>query len=95
LGAGLKDDWIDSDEGVVVDKMPTYFGDVSYSVKKFHNGYKVDISGDIQVPMDKIIFRNFNKSTPSRVLVDGEISNNFNENDIVINKSPASIIIEY
>jgi hypothetical protein len=95
LAAGLNDDWIDSDEGIVVNKMPTYYGDISYSVKKFHNGYKVDISGDIQVPMDKIIFKNFKKSTPSKVLVDGAILNNFNENDIVINKSPASIIIEY
>ena len=95
LGAGLKDDWIDSDEGVVVDKMPTYYGDISYSVKKFYNGYKVDISGDIQVPMDKIIFKNFKKSIPSKVLVNGVISNNFNENDIFVKKSPVSIIIEY
>jgi hypothetical protein len=45
--------------------------------------------------MDKIIFKNFKKSIPSKVLVNGVISNNFNENDIFVKKSPVSIIIEY
>ena len=95
LGAGLKEEWIDSPEGVTVTKMPTYYGDISYTMKKSQNEYQINLSGNIEVPKDKIIFKNFKKSIPSKVLVDGAISNNYNVNEIIINKIPSSILITY
>ena len=95
LGAGLKEEWIDSPEGISVSEMPTYYGDVSYTIKKSQNGYKIDLSGNIEIPKNKIIFRNFKTETPSRVLIDGVTSKRYNLNEIVIDKIPSSILITY
>jgi len=95
LGAGLKEEWIDSPEGISITKMPTYYGDISYTVKKSQNGYQINLLGNIEIPKDKIIFKNFKRDFPSKVFIDSVISNNYNLNDIVIDKIPASIFIEY
>lgn len=95
LGAGLKEEWIDSPEGVSIIKMPSYYGDVSYTIKKSQNGYQINLSGDLEIKNEKIILKNFKKEIPSKVLIDNVISNNYNLNDIVIDRIPASILITY
>lgn len=95
LGAGLKSDWINSNEGVSISNLPTYYGDVSYSIKKVGNQYKLDIGGSLNIPNNKIIFKNFRETRPIKVLIDGISSYNYDANDIIITKSPTSILIEY
>ncbi len=95
LGAGLKEEWIDSPEGVKISQMPTYYGDVNYSVRKSKNGYEINISGDLQIPSNKIIFKNFNKDMPSNVLINGEESKSFNQKEILIHKVPVKLLISY
>lgn len=34
LASALYQDWIDSPNGMSIEKLPTYFGDISYSIKK-------------------------------------------------------------
>ncbi len=95
LGAGLKEEWIDSPKGVSISNLPTYYGDVSYSVKKNQNVYQVEISGDIQIHDNKIVFRNFKKVMPSSVYLNGNISNNFDSSNIIVEKLPARLTLKY
>ena len=95
LGAGLKEEWIDSPEGVKISQMPTYYGDVNYSVRKSKNVYEINISGDLQIPSNKIIFKNFTKDMPSNVLINGEESKSFNQKEILIPKVPVKLLISY
>ena len=95
LGAGLKEEWIDSPEGISVSQMPSYYGDVSYTIRKFQNGYEIDLLGELQIPNNKIIFKNFKNDMPAAVQINGKNSFNFNKDEIVVYKLPAKIIISY
>lgn len=95
LGAGLKEEWVDSPEGVSIFKMPTYYGDINYTVKKYQDGYEIILTGSLEIPKGKIIFKNFKSYIPSKVLINGVFSNNFNTNDIFVDHIPASIFIKY
>ncbi len=95
LGAGLKEEWVDSPEGISVSEMPTYYGDVSYAVRKSQNEYEINISGDIKLPNNKIIFKNFKKEPPKNVVINGKESKNFNREDIFLDRMPASVLLIY
>ena len=95
LGAGLKEEWIDSPQGVRVTNMPSYYGDVSYTVNKLQSGYEIVVSGNLQIPNNKIIFKNFKKDSPSKVLINGVLLDNYNLNDIIIEKVPSSLFITF
>ncbi|MEW6701150.1 MAG: discoidin domain-containing protein, partial [Bacteroidota bacterium] len=43
--AGLYKDWIDSPNGILIEKIPTYYGEFSYSVKKEDSKYEIKFFG--------------------------------------------------
>ncbi len=62
LASALYQDWIDSPEGMSVENLPTYYGEISYSIKKENNKYLFSISGDVKLPSNGIKIKNFNGS---------------------------------
>ena len=50
LASALYQDWIDSPEGMSVENLPTYYGEISYSIKKENDKYLFTISGDLKLP---------------------------------------------
>ena len=62
LASALYQDWIDSPEGMSVENLPTYYGEISYSIKKVNNKYRFSITGDVKLPANGIKIRNFNGS---------------------------------
>ncbi len=95
LGAGLKKEWINSPEGLSVTNLPTYYGDISYSLMKKENLYQLEISGDLHTPVKKIVFKNFLKQRPSKVYVNGKISEDYNKTDLFINSLPANVLLKF
>jgi hypothetical protein len=96
VGAGLYQHWIDSPEGISVENLPTYYGELSYSVVKQDNEYKFSISGNMSLPSGKIIIRNFNSSKiPSLVQLNGKEISSYSENKIIVDQFPAELVIKY
>ncbi|MCJ7553675.1 MAG: hypothetical protein MUO34_07300, partial [Ignavibacteriaceae bacterium] len=96
VGAGLYQDWIDSPNGMSIENLPTYFGEISYSIKKENEKYTVSIFGDVKLPKNGIKIKNFNSSKlPTSVIVNGKKIKTFTKNEISINEFPAKIVIEY
>ncbi len=94
LASALYQDWIDSPRGMSVENLPTYYGEVSYSIKKDHDKYFFSIFGDIRLPAKGIKIRNFNGSKlPSKVTVNGEEIKDFTEKEIQIKVFPAEVVI--
>lgn len=62
LASALYQDWIDAPEGMSVENLPTYYGDVSYAIKKENNNYHFTIYGNLKLPANGIKIRNFNGS---------------------------------
>jgi len=96
LGAGLHQDWIDAPEGMSVENLPTYYGDISFAVEKEGNNYRFNIYGDCKLPANGIRIRNFNGSKlPKKITVNGTEIKSFNEKEIGVNVMPAEILIYY
>ena len=96
LAAALYQDWIDSPKGMSVENLPTYFGEISYSIKKENDTYRFSISGDVKLPANGMKIKNFNGSKlPNKVTVNGIEMKDFNEKEITIKVIPAEVIIYY
>jgi hypothetical protein len=96
LAPALYQDWIDSPSGMSVDHLPTYYGEVSYSIKKDQDHYLFSIQGNVKLPVNGIRIRNFNGSRlPARVTVNGKESKEFSEREISVRDLPAEVLIYY
>jgi len=96
IASALYQDWIDAPEGMSVENLPTYYGEISYSVKKEGNSYHFAITGDIDLPEGGIRIRNFNGGKmPSAVTASGKEIKDFNEGGIAVREVPADLVIYY
>lgn len=96
LAAGLYQDWIDASGGMSVSNLPTYYGDISYSVIKKGDRYLVSITGNPDLPEGGIRIKNFNGGAmPSGVTVNGIEITGFSGREISIPAVPAEVIIRY
>ncbi len=96
IASALYQDWIDAAGGMSVENLPTYYGELSYSVRKEGNMYRFVITGDISLPGGGIIIRNFNsRKMPSAVTINGKTMTDFNEGKIVVRELPAEMMIYY
>jgi hypothetical protein len=96
LASALYQDWIDSPGGMSIENLPTYYGEISYSIKKETSNYKFSISGDLKLPPNGIKIRNFNGSKlPKKITVNGKEIKDFNEKEITVKVIPAEVIINY
>jgi hypothetical protein len=90
IGAGIPSPWLDDAEGVGVKNLPTYYGKLTYNIKRVGNTIMLDISGDVRMPDGKIIVSSplstFPKSVSGAVVQNGEI---------VVNAIPARIELVY
>lgn len=96
LGAGIKEAWADSPEGIEIKNLPTYYGNINYSIKKAGTGkYIVSLSGLLNIPEGNIKFKSFNSSPLKKVYIDGKEQTSSEGQEIIIKYLPAKIEIEY
>lgn len=96
VGAGIYQDWIDAPNGMSVEHLPTYYGELSYSVKKHDSAYDIKLYGNLKLPKGGIILKNFNeKKTPKSVAVNGKKISDFTNDKIVVKSFPTSIVVKY
>ncbi|HRQ54368.1 MAG TPA: hypothetical protein PL018_08940, partial [Ignavibacteriaceae bacterium] len=96
LASALYQEWIDSPNGMSIEHLPTYYGEVSYSIKKENNNYIFSIYGDVNLPRNGMKIKNFNESkSPVSVTVNGKKINSFTKNEISVNEFPAIVEIYY
>jgi hypothetical protein len=96
IGAGLYKDWIDDPNGISINNLKTYYGTLSYSIKKHNNTYGIILEGNITVPTGGIVIKNLLKGVkPKSVTINNKGISTFNEEDITIKTFPATVLIEY
>jgi len=96
LASALYQDWIDSQAGITVENLPTYYGEISYSIKKGGDEYKFSIFGDVKLPSNGMKIKNFNGSKmPSKVIVNGKEITTFTNKEISVQEFPAEVVIYY
>ncbi len=96
LASALYQDWIDAPEGMSVENLPTYYGEISFAIKRDSDKYLFSIYGDVKLPENGIKIKNFNGSKlPKKVTVNGKEIKEFNEKEIHVKEFPAKLIIYY
>ncbi len=96
LASALYQDWIEAPNGMSVKNLPTYYGDISYSIKKEAEKFLFSISGNVELPENGMEIRNFNGSRmPSRVIINGLECSDFSENRILVREIPSEVEIYY
>ncbi|MEI6059474.1 MAG: discoidin domain-containing protein [Bacteroidota bacterium] len=94
--SALYQDWIDAPKGMSVENLPTYYGEISYSIQKEIASYRFSITGDIKLPANGIKIRNFNSSKlPVKVTVNGTEIKDFSMKEIPVKACPAEVVIYY
>ena len=96
LASALYQDWIDAPRGMSVENLPTYYGEISFSIKKESSNYRISITGDLNLPANGMKIKNFNGSKlPAKVTVNGSEIKEFNEKEISVKVIPAEVVIYY
>lgn len=96
LAAALYQEWIDAPNGMSVENLPTYYGEISYSIQKEKDTYHFSIYGDVELPSSGIKIKNFNGSEmPKKVTINGKEITEFNEKEISVREFPAELLIYY
>ncbi len=96
VASAIYQDWIDSPDGMSIENLPTYYGEISYAIKRDKNRYRFAITGEARLPANGIKIKNFNGSKrPAKVTVNGAEQQDFNEKEIRVKTLPAEVMIDY
>lgn len=95
VGAGLADAWVNDPAGVDVGGLPTYYGTISYTVRKTGRTVTVQMGGDIRIPPGKIVLKSPLSKRIRSVLMNGKKSTSWKGSDIIITKLPSRIAVSY
>jgi hypothetical protein len=95
IGAGLPDVWVNDPAGVQVSSLPTYYGNISYSMKKEGKKVLVSLGGDVRVPSGNIVLKSPLSKKIKSATVDGRKVAKLNRKEVVIGKLPARVELTY
>lgn len=94
LGSGLDEKWLEGKKGISVRNLPTYFGEINYSVKRQGNFLEINVSGDT-IPDKGFIFKSpLLLKKIAEVKINGNPWNEFSENEISFKTLPVEIIVK-
>ena len=95
LGAGIKQEWLNSPNGISFENFPTYYGTVSYSMKKVNNQIVVELNNHLSPACKKLFLKSPENKQIKSVSIDDTPSINFKNNNILFNRTNKKIIIQY
>ncbi len=93
--AGIADEWVNDPNGVSVSNLPTYYGNISYSIKKQGKSVVVELSGDVQIPKGKIVLKSPLAKRVRSIRIDERNVQVLSAKGIVIEKLPARVELRY
>ncbi|HXI14395.1 MAG TPA: discoidin domain-containing protein [Thermoanaerobaculia bacterium] len=91
VGAGIRDEWLDS--GVAVERLRTYYGPLSVSMKREGGMIVVRIGGDLRVPEGGIVIRS--PRAGLRVARINGAEGAVRNDEVVVRNVPAEVTLRY
>jgi hypothetical protein len=95
VGAGIADEWVKDPVGVQVTNLPTYYGNISYSMKQVGAKVMVTISGEVKIPAGNIVLASPLTKKLKGARVNGKAVKGFKGNELVIKSVPANVELTY
>lgn len=96
VGAGLREGWLESPNGISINNLITYYGKFSYAAHKQKSSYYYNLQGDLKIPDGGLVIKNIRRDKkPKSVIVNGKKISTFNKDEVIIKTLPANVIINY
>ncbi|MFA6598124.1 MAG: discoidin domain-containing protein [Ignavibacteriaceae bacterium] len=97
LGAGILPEWLESTEGISCNNLQTYYGTISYSIKRNKDkSFDILIDGKMKIPDGGIVLKKLPlTSLPTKIVINGNEHKFSPSEDITISKFPSRIKIIY
>jgi len=92
IGAGIPEAWLMSGDGVGVSDLPTYYGPITYSMRRTTEGASVDLSGRINVPPGGLEVRAPFDRGPTSALVNGARASVGSAGGVRVSALPATVV---
>ncbi|MCK4913142.1 MAG: hypothetical protein KAS69_00915, partial [Planctomycetes bacterium] len=87
--------WLERKEGISVKNMATYYGDISYAMKKDGDTVKVKIYGKAKPPKGFVFKSPFLNKKIKAVKVNKKEWSRFTDEDVFFDELPVSLTISY
>ena len=95
IGAGVLADWVKSDQGISLKRMPTHYGTINYSMRMVERDVAVRLSGDVVMPPGQIVIQSPLGAPLIGVTVNGKPSESFTSEKATIDQFPAEVLLHY
>jgi hypothetical protein len=96
IAAGIAENWLDDAGGVVVKDLPTYYGRLSYTLRRENPAtLRLTLSGDLSLPKGGIVVKPPLPRPLVRVEVNGRKIETFDANSATCNEYPAEWVMTY
>lgn len=94
IGAGLPREWVESETGVTVSRLPTWYGPLNYRLRRQGPGeLRLDLTGDLALPPGKLVVKP--PVTLVGVTINGRSGVAFDGESAVIDEFPAVVMLRY
>jgi len=94
IGAGVRAEWLDREGGLVVRRLPTWYGTVNVTMRREPTGsVHVELDGSLTRPARKIVVRPPLAAPLREVLVNGKPTRNFGSDEATIEEFPAEVVM--
>ena len=95
IGAGILEDWARDPAGIEVKGLRTYYGILNYKMTMAGEKLIVEVDGNLQMPVGKIILKSPMTADLKAVKINGKISKSFTAKEVVVNEFPAKIVLDF
>lgn len=95
VGAGIPEQWLSQPEGIEARDLPTYYGLLSYSMKRSGSVVQLEVTGRLSVPGGGVVIKSPLQKKIQSVMVNGVVTKSPRLSEFTIRKLPASIQIRY
>jgi hypothetical protein len=96
IAAGVPREWMESDMGVSVKRMPTWYGTLNYLLRQERPGeLRLSFSGDITLPPGKIVVKPPLNQPLKAMTINGRPVNSFSQDQATIEEFPAEVVLSY
>jgi hypothetical protein len=96
VAAGLPLEWVESENGVTIKRLPTYYGTLNYRLWREAPGeWRLSLSGDLTLPPGKLIVKPPLVRPLKGVTVNGKAVITFDADSTIIGEFPAEVVLQH
>ncbi|HJU89502.1 MAG TPA: hypothetical protein VJ672_08925, partial [Gemmatimonadaceae bacterium] len=95
IGAGIPEAWVTESPGVKLERVPTYYGTLAYSMSGTPNEVRVRIEAGIEVPAGGVVLRSPFARPIRAAVIDGRPATISSPDEVIVRRLPTEVTLRY